>query len=504
MTKLKKIMAVLLCTSLITVGFSGCGKKEEKSASNSGGASDLYIYNSKGESAKEFEKIAQAYEKETGVKVKVFSIGSGNDHMATLRSEMNTKQQPDIFTVQSVSELREWTDSEKAMDFATAEGLTEEFKALADGVNKKLRLTTNGKDNYGIPYCIEGYGYIVDKKMLIDIFNLEFVDTLLEDLRECDYKEWEQFVKALGAYISDGKATSVKINGNTYKMAKKKTALTKKLTGVFAIAADQSGKWTYSDHMINVAMNEVFETAADAKAAKPDDVKRLRGPFITYAKALNLKTSYMAGANGPVKRGEDMISSSNNYDAAIQNMAKSRAVFLKNGIWAYNSIAAENPEVADRLTFLPIKMPFVQSEIRVKGYTVGGMNSTIPVFVPMYYAINNDADEAHKKAAQDFLVWLNTSEEGKKFIVETLAFVPYNVDAATVTGKTSLANSLIEYVRRGNTLTDPYHGAPNNWSSNMVGTKIYESYLTKETWTQQDYEDIADYAIRKWIEAIED
>ena len=52
MTKLKKIMAVLLCTSLITVGFSGCGKKEEKSASNSGGASDLYIYNSKGESAK--------------------------------------------------------------------------------------------------------------------------------------------------------------------------------------------------------------------------------------------------------------------------------------------------------------------------------------------------------------------------------------------------------------------------------------------------------------------
>ena len=65
MTKLKKIMAVLLCTSLITVGFSGCGKKEEKSASNSGGASDLYIYNSKGESAKEFESclIANFYSK---------------------------------------------------------------------------------------------------------------------------------------------------------------------------------------------------------------------------------------------------------------------------------------------------------------------------------------------------------------------------------------------------------------------------------------------------------
>ena len=41
--------------------------------------------------------MCEAYTEETGVKVKQFSIGSGQDHMETLRAEMASKNPPTIF-----------------------------------------------------------------------------------------------------------------------------------------------------------------------------------------------------------------------------------------------------------------------------------------------------------------------------------------------------------------------------------------------------------------------
>ena len=53
---------------------------------------------------------------------------------------------------------------------------------------------------------------------------------------------------------------------------------------------------------------------------------------------------------------------------------------------------------------------------------------------------------------------------------------------------------------QGNTLSNPYAGAPSNWSGDTVGLEIMEKYLTKEKWDQSDYEAIADYAIKTWKE----
>ena len=45
------------------------------------------------------------------------------------------------------------------------------------------------------------------------------------------------------------------------------------------------------------------------------------------------------------------------------------------------------------------------------------MNRSIPEFVSQYYIINAKATDEEKKEAEDFLLWLNTSETGQDYIV---------------------------------------------------------------------------------------
>ncbi|MEA5030948.1 MAG: ABC transporter substrate-binding protein [Sphaerochaeta sp.] len=487
---MRKRIVVLLIV-LITVSlsaFAGAQAEADKGY-------DLYIYNSKGENAAQFAEMAKAYEAETGVRVRTFSIGSGQDHMETLRAEMNSRNKPSIFSIQGVKELIEWYQGGFVVDFNSITDAS--FKALANNISPSLRLTNDGKTSFGVPYNVEGYGYIVDRQMIADLFGGASVDAFIADAKIATYAEWEALVKALDAYIKRNVQATVKLNGKAYVLATAKTGLAKNLNGVFAVMGAE--KWTYGDHFINVAVNAVFANPNAAANATDADVEQLRGAFLAYAKALDLKTSYLAGLRGAATRGQDFVSSANfGYDQAVQIFADNKAVFFKQGNWAYGNIAGVNAAQAERLEFLPVKMPFESADIKVAGLTVAKLNSSIPVFVPNYYAINNQVPAAEQKLAMDFLVWLNTSATGKKYIVEEFNFIPYNADPATTTLPNSLGNSILDYIKAGTIIAAPYHGAPATWSGDVVGLRLMERYLTKPNWTAQDYKDIVDYAVQNW------
>lgn len=456
---------------------------------------DLYIYNSKGENAAQFAEMAKAYEAETGLRVKTFSIGSGQDHMETLRAEMNSSTMPSIFSIQGVKELIEWYQGGFVVDFNTIED--QKFRTFADAIAPSLRLTNDGSNSFGVPYNVEGYGYIVDTQMVADLFGQAKVDSFIADVKAASYAEWEALVKALDAYIKRGTAASVTLNGNKYTLNATKTGLAKNLTGVFAVMGAE--KWTYGDHFINVALNAAFGDPNAAANSTDADVANLRGTLTAYVKALDLKTSYLAGMNGPAKRSQDFVSSANyGYDQTVQIFADHKAVFFKQGNWAYGNIANVNPEQATRLEFLPVKMPFQNADVTLANMTVKKLNSSIPVFVPNYYAINSMVGEEEQKRAMDFLVWLNTSETGKKYVVQEFNFIPYNADPATTQLPNSLGNSILDYINSGNIIAAPYHGAPATWSGDVVGLRLMEQYMTKAVWTEQDYKDIVDYAIKSW------
>ena len=495
MKKFRKLLALGLAAVMTATAFAGCG--------NSGGGSankdyDFYIFNTKGENADAMQAAVNAYQEKTGLKVKLFSLGSGTNSADTLRAEMNSKNKPALFSIMNIQELAEWKEGGFAADLSTLT-TNANFKTLHDALPDNLKLTTNGTDSYGIPYNVEGYGYIVDTLMLADLFGADNVDAFLNDCKLATYDEFAAMVDTLDAYIQNGTAGTVTVNGKGYPLAAEKTGLTQNLTGVFSVAGSE--KWTYGDHMINIAIDTVFENPSATKNATAEQIDELKKPFIAYAKALDVKTSHVAGENGPLPRSPEMINSTTNgYDPAVQKFADHKAIFMKQGNWVYTNIEKVNPEIVKTLTFVPVKMPFTDNDIKVPGLTAEKMQRSIPVFVPNYYAINSKVSEEEQNMAMDFLVWLNTTDEGKKFITENMAFIPYNADPATTNLGNSLGDSIIQYMASGDTITNAYAGAPTNWSGETVGLEIMEKYLTKAEWTEDDYNAIADYAIAKWKE----
>lgn len=512
MKKSLKWFSLILTIALAVTMLAACGGTATTTASGAttaatttaattaaAGEYDFYIFNTKGENADALQAAVDAYAKESGMKIKCFSLGAGTASGDTLATEMNSDNKPTIFSIMNLQELAGWKEGGFALDLNSATDAS--FKTMHDAVAQGLRLTTDGTNSYGIPYNVEGYGYVVDQKLLAELFGEANVTAWLASFKTATYAEFDAAVKAIAAYIKDGTAGTVTLSGKGYALNATKGELAKSLTGVFCTAGSQ--KWTYGDHFLNVAIDAVFPNAAAAASATTEQIDSLKGAFLAYAKALDLKTSNAAGFEGPLPRGAEFINTTTaGYDQSVQLLVEHKGLFLKQGNWVYGNIEKidANKTVAPNLTFLPVKMPFTQADVKVSGLTVEHMASSIPVFVPNYYAINAKVSQEEQEKGEKFLVWLNTTDAGKKFVVENMAFIPYNADPATTTLPNSLGQSILEYMKTGNTITNAYAGAPTNWSGETVGLKIMEEYLTKAKWTDKDYTDIADYAIAQWKE----
>ena len=86
MVKLKKFVAIALSAVMSTVALTGCTSSSDDQASDNSQGS-VYYLNFKPESEEQWKKIAEDYEKETGVKVKVVTAASGT-YEQTLKSEV--------------------------------------------------------------------------------------------------------------------------------------------------------------------------------------------------------------------------------------------------------------------------------------------------------------------------------------------------------------------------------------------------------------------------------
>lgn len=488
----KKFLAMALAGIMAVGMLAGCGSSGGGNGdSGSNKDYDLYIFNTKGENADAMEAAANAFGEEKGIKVKVFSLGSGTNSDDTLRTEMNSKNKPAIFSCMNAQSLVEWVEGGFAMDLSKA--TNEGFKKLVSEIPESFNLT-DGKANYGIPYNVEGYGYIVDTEMLAALFGEGQVDAFMAAFKTATYDEFEAMVNTLAAYIKEGTAGTVTLSGKDFALAAEKTGKAASLEGVFSVAGSE--KWTYGDHMVNIAVDAVFKDSVAASEATKEQLEAGKGAFEAYAKALDLKT-----ANATTERGPELINATTNgYDPAVANFANGKAIFFKNGNWCYTNIEKANADVVSTLAFLPIKMPFTQDDIKTEGLTVEHMLCSIPVFVPNYYCLNDKVSDKEKELAQEFLVWLNTSEAGQKFVVEDMAFIPYNADPATTSAGYSLGDSIISYMAEGNTLTNAYAGAPTGWATDTFGLQMMENYVNTAEWPATAYEDIANYAISSWAE----
>lgn len=484
-------MAIVSLLAML-VPLSACG------GSNADG-NLLYVFNTKSEIGDGLKALVEEYGKENNVPVKVFSPGSGSDTTETQNTEMTSSTPPAIFATNS---LVTWGPKDGDFMLNLNETDNAELKALADKVPDELRLKTEDSENLGLPYTVEGYGYIVDTDMLKDLFALDDPSQLVEDLKTCDYKTFQAFENTVDAYIKNPSAMTVSLNGHDYTTAPAKTGLAKELTGLFIESGAE--KWTYADHMINIPLNAVFENYGDAYYADLDAIDALKKPAITAMQVLDYNTSHAAGEDGPNKRGPSFVNTTTgSYDYALQLFVGHKGLFFKQGSWIFPNLKDALKDTADggaemlsKLDIIPIKMPFTQSDISVEGRTPETFNTSIPTMVPNYWIINKKASKAQQDAAAKFLVWLFTSDKGRSFLTDEAGFILYD-ELDKQDGANTLNAALLRYLDAGKTISNPFNAAPGNWLE-FVGNQLKQNYMTKAKWDESTYPSYVDTIIARW------
>ena len=491
-----------MCASLITC-ISGCknsnGNEEEKTVSSSQKKDyDIFIYNSDVDISSSFKKMCEDYTSRTGVIIRVVTPHEDDNNFENLASYLNSEFPPDIFTVNNISELTKLKNNSQIWDFSNA--TEESFKKIANEIPESLRLSSNTTDSFGIPYTTEAYGLLVDPKMISSLFGGDKHRKVLNDLKEASYEEFLNFVEALKLYISGNSLYEFSLNGKSYSFVPSKGELSKNLNGVFSVPA---GDYKYTGtYLTNIALSSVFKSPAAANIATDDEINNLKHPLSLFAQTLDMITLNISGSVGPLGRGIELVSSTqNSVSQAMKNFVNGKSVFLLASTKDYDNLSIFDSLIAKRCIFMPIKMPFEKENVTSSPDISKNIHRSIPIYCPKYYCINAKSPETEKKSAQDFLTWLQTSDLAKKYIISEFGFTPYNTKEPSVIDN-PFSRSMLEYISENHTLPGVFQGVPETWCENIMGKYLVEQFLSKANWGQSDYEKIAEHGIAKWKELV--
>ena len=499
---LKKVFKIMFVafSVLCAVMLSGCGNDEnEVKQSEIKKDYDICIYNSDRDNEEKFREMCDEYTNRTGVIIKTITPSEEDDTIENLESYLNSESAPDIFTVNNTQELKKWKSDGIIWDFSNA--TDESFKTVANDIPDYLRLSTNTADNFGVPYTVEGIGYVVDPKMISSLFGGDKYRNVIYDLQECSYDEFGLMVEALRSYITSSINFTFTLNGNEYSFVSEKGELSRNLTGVFSFAAGvPKNGGTY---MANIPVASVFDSAAATNLATESDVDKLEVPLLRFAEALNLVTQNVAGSSGPMGRGAEMVSTSRNSTAqSLKNFVNGKSLFLLASTEDYEDLSTFNSLVAKRCIFIPIKMPIDPADLRNSESVVTDVNRGITVYSPRYFCMNANSNERQNAQAQKFLTWLCTSDLAAKYVVSEFGYAPYNVEDISVVDN-PLTRSVLNYIAENKVVPYCVAGAPEDWGSETLGKYLIEQYFSKAFWSEEDYQNIANYAMEKWKELID-
>lgn len=451
MKKSKRIFSALVCFALIfsicTV-FTGCKDNSGVVSGSSSGEKkgQVRYLNFKPESAEVYSEIAAAYEKETGVKV-IVETAANNAYESTLASKMVTDEAPTLFQINGPKGYSAWKDY--CMDLSN----TKLYEHLRD---KSLAVKANGKV-YGIPYVVEGYGIIYNKAITDKYFSLSNRKSDIDSMDDIDSFD------ELKAVVED--------------MQRNKAALG--IDGVFAATSLKSGEdWRWQTHLANIPIYYEFDkNKIDLSSDKTDEI------LFDYAE--NFKKIFdLYLDNSTISRktvGTKTVADS------MAEFALERCAMVQNGNWAYSQIVgiSGNKVKSEDIKFLPIYSGIEGEE--KQGLCIGTEN---------FYAINSKASAEDKKAAEDFIYWLYSSETGKKFVTEKLGFIaPFDTFSQNDTPNDPLAKEIQRWMEKDEIVTIPWNFTvfPSQNFKQNLGASLLKYAQGGKSW-----EDVKKDAVADW------
>jgi raffinose/stachyose/melibiose transport system substrate-binding protein len=400
------------------------------------GGGELYYLNFKPEVAEVYNKIAEAYKKETGNTLKVVTAAAGT-YEQTLKSEIAKSDAPVLFQINGPRGYANWSDYTADLKD------TELYKHLSD----KSLAVTSGDGVYGIPYVVEGYGIIYNNALLSKYF-------ATDGAKAKSVAEINNFAKL--KEVADD-------------MQAKKDALG--IKGVFCSTSLKPGEdWRWQTHLANIPIfYEIRDNKLDIK--NPDNFKEIKFQYADNFK--NIFDLYINDSTvAPTLLGSKSV------DDSMAEFALGQCAMVQNGNWAWGQISGVdgNTVKPEDVAFLPIYtgMP-------------GEEKQSISVGTENFFAINKQASPEKQKLAQDFIWWLFSSPTGKAFVTNDLKFIaPFDTFTDAERPTDPLAKSLISYMNN----KDLYNAAwvflvfPSQTFKDNFGAALLQYAQGKMPWDQ--------------------
>ncbi len=404
-------MAAIAAMSLGAL--AACGS----STSGDDAKGKVYYLNFKPEAADQWTALAKEYTKEKGVEVKVQTAASGT-YEQTLKSEIAKTEAPTLFQVNGPVGYQNW--KKYTADMSN----TDVYKELT---NQDVALK-DGDKVVGVPYVMETYGLIYNK----DILNKYFA---LDGAKATSMDEIDNF-DTLKAVADD--------------MQSRKDELG--IKGAFTSAGfDSSSDWRFKTHLANLPL--YYEFKDDNVTEQPATIKGTYLP--NYKKIFDL---YIADSTT-----DPTQLSAKTGDDANSEFALGEAAFYQNGTWAWTDLQKAGMK-AESVGMMPIYTG-VKGEEK-QGLATGSEN---------YWCINDKASDADKKATEDFLSWVITSDTGKKAISQDMGFTTPFKTFDDVKFDNPLTEAAVEDQKSGKTQVSwNFTMMPSEEWKNKVGQALLE------------------------------
>ena len=404
-------MAAIAAMSLGTL--AACGS----STSGDDARGKVYYLNFKPEAADQWAALAKEYTKEKGVDVKVQTAASGT-YEQTLKSEIAKTEAPTLFQVNGPVGYQNW--KKYTADMSN----TDVYKELT---NQDVALK-DGDKVVGVPYVMETYGLIYNK----DILNKYFA---LDGAKATSMDEIDNF-DTLKAVADDMQARKDELG----------------IKGAFTSAGfDSSSDWRFKTHLANLPL--YYEFKDDNVTEQPATIKGTYLPNYKKIFDLYITDSTTDPTQLSAKTGDD----------ANSEFALGEAAFYQNGTWAWTDLQKAGMK-AESVGMMPIYTG-VKGEEK-QGLATGSEN---------YWCINDKASDADKKATEDFLSWVITSDTGKKAISQDMGFTTPFKTFDDVKFDNPLTEAAVEDQKSGTTQVSwNFTMMPSEEWKNKVGQALLE------------------------------
>lgn len=415
-----KILLILVLTFVLT----GCASNTEEKGS-------VYYLNFKPEVASVWEEIAQVYQEETGVEVKVNTAASGN-YEKILKSEVAKREIPTLFQINGPIGYEEW--KEFCLDLSN----TQLYAHLLD---KDLAITVDGKA-YGIPYVVEGYGIIYNDAIMKKYFSLP--DKAVE-ISSADQITSFELLKAVAEDMTLHKAELG-------------------IEGVFASTSMAAGEdWRWQTHLLNLPVYYEFK---DNNAVDMDAIK-----FTYQEEFKNIFDLYVN--NSCTDKSELGIKT---VTDSMGEFALGKVAMVQNGNWAWGQISGIEGNVVkeENVKFLPIYTG-VSGEDK-QGLCIGTEN---------YFSVNSWASEEDQEATIAFIEWLFTSDKGKDYVTNRLGFIaPFDTFGDNEKTADPLAKEVIAAMEDSNKYSVSWNftAFPSQQFKDKLGRSLLEYLGETKTW----------------------